>query len=161
MYPLVPFYHDCAVILWIRWKNMTSGWPLLSVSKSKFRPACRTCRREPADQGSTWWPRKITPSYWRWPVTWVMQGRSRVTINWLIAECNLLRWCHLKVCYMYYMAIKLFSLSLSLSLFSSFSRPVVDSLTKGQQWRKNSVSSSCQKMPWCGSEWARILLSTV
>ena len=36
--------------------------------------------------------------------------------NWLIAECNLLRWCHLKVCYMYYMAIRLFSLSLSLSL---------------------------------------------
>ena len=36
--------------------------------------------------------------------------------SWLISECDLIMWCHLKVCYMYYMSIKLFSLSLLLSI---------------------------------------------
>ena len=39
--------------------------------------------------------------------------------NWLIAECNLLRCCPLKVCYMYYMTIKLFSFALSLSFVTN------------------------------------------
>ena len=66
---------------------------------------------------------------------------------WLIAECNLLMSYYMNVYQMYYMAIKLFSLSLSLSLsFSTWHLASMD-------WTKTTVRRDEKHLSigiWCG-----------
>ena len=51
-----------------------------SINSGLVVGSCQPCMQHAVTQ-------KIAPCYWQWPVTWAMQGRSRVTIN---CWCN----CH-------------------------------------------------------------------